>query len=192
VTNHLDVSKLLAYDAGNSDNFVSVSKIVAQPVTGPFPGAVSVAKMDAVPIFGPPTAAVSVPKIVAYAISTTKVIVLADYTWPGPGSGLDSSSFLVPQNAKLSFIPYNISGGQGFTNVEQVLGVTPGRWRLDLSNIAINSDARAGLLGKFSNSICAVVRRRLLCLFSVGERAWCHGLCPEAMSLRAHQTIRLM
>jgi hypothetical protein len=118
-------------------NAVQVSKLRADAVMGPPQDAVSVSKLRAPAVFAPPQTAVSVSKIRAYAIVTSKVIILADYTWPQSGDAQ-----LVPQKAKLSLIPYNITGGQGFTNVEQVIGNTPGRWRLDLSGIAVNTDAR--------------------------------------------------
>lgn len=114
-------------------NAVQVSKLRAEAVMGPPADAVAVSKLRSPVIFAPPQTAVSVSKLRAYAIVTEKVIILADFTWP--------QNVLVPQKAKLSLIPYNVTGGQGFTNVEQVIGTTPGRWRLDLSGIRIKEDA---------------------------------------------------
>lgn len=111
---------------------VSVAKLKSDAVVAPPQTAVSDAKMRAEAVMAPPQTAVSVAKWRVYAIITTKVVLVPDYMWP--------QSILVPQKAKLSLMPFNTTGGQGFTNVEQVIGNTPGRLKLDLSNIRVKTD----------------------------------------------------
>ncbi len=115
-------------------NALQVSKLRSPAVMGPPQDAASVSKLLAPAVMAPPQNALSISKLRAYAIITSKVVVLADFTWP--------QTVLVPRGAKASLVPYNTSGGQGFTNVEQVIGTTPGRWRLDLSNIQIKTVAQ--------------------------------------------------
>lgn len=116
-------------------NAAQISKLGAPAVMAPPQAAVSVAKLGAPAVLAPPQTAVSISKIRCYAVITTKVVIVPDYTWP--------QSLLVPRKAKLSLMPFNTSGGQGFTNVEQVIGNTPGRLRLDLSEIQVKtSDQR--------------------------------------------------
>jgi hypothetical protein len=112
-------------------NAAQVSKLRSPAVVAPPQDAVSVSKFRSPAVLAPPQDAISLSKLRIYAVITEKVFVVADYTWP--------QSVLVPRKAKLSVAPNNISGGQGFTNVEQVIGGTPGRWRLDLSGIKIQS-----------------------------------------------------
>jgi hypothetical protein len=88
------------------------------------------------------------------------VVIVPDYIWP--------QNLLVPRKAKASLIPFNTSGGQGFTNAEQVIGNTPGRWRLDLSDIRVVTDEQRlaweamefGLRGRAKTVLMPIYRWR--------------------------------
>lgn len=57
----------------------------------------------------------------------------ADLNWP--------VRLLTPADAKASPIPFNTSGGQGFDSSEQIVGNTPGRWKIVFKNIYLDTPA---------------------------------------------------
>lgn len=132
MVNAAQISKLGAYAPTTPPSTgVSVSKLGADAVTAPPQAGVSVSKLSGEAITAPPQNSVSIAKFRAYAVITLRMDTVPDYTWP--------QSLLVPKKAKLIPLAFNTSGGQGFTNVEQVIGNSPGRWRLDLSEVRIKT-----------------------------------------------------
>lgn len=113
---------------------VSVAKLRAEAVVSPPQTAVSLAKLRADAVMAPPQTAISVAKIRVYAVITTKVVIVPDYDWP--------QDILIPEKAKLIVQPFNTTGGIGFTNVQQVIGNTPGRWQLDLTGVRVKTNAQ--------------------------------------------------
>lgn len=61
---------------------------------------------------------------------------MADVNWPG--------ALLVPADAKLSPIGFNISGGSTFDLAEQIASGVMGRWKLELSKIYLSQPAQVG------------------------------------------------
>lgn len=113
---------------------VSEAKFRASGVMAPPQTAISEAKLRAAAIAAPPQTAASIAKLRVFAVITTKDIIVPDYDWP--------QNILVPQKAKLIVQPFNTVGGVGFTNVQQVIGNTPGRWQLDLSGVRVKTNAQ--------------------------------------------------
>jgi hypothetical protein len=119
---------------------VSQAKLKSSAVMAPPQTQVSAAKLRNAAVFAPPQTHLSLAKIRVFAVITTKVIIVPDYTWPQGGAA--GASALVPRRAKLQPMPFNTTGGQGFTNVEQVIANSPGRWRLDLTDVRVKTDAQ--------------------------------------------------
>ncbi len=135
------IAKLLSHavmgppQAAASEAALKTAAVMSPPQTE-----VSEAKLRAAAVMAPPQTHLSLAKIRIFAVITTKVIIVPDYTWPQ--GGFAGASALVPRRAKLQPMPFNTTGGQGFTNVEQVIANTPGRWRLDLTDVRVKTDAQ--------------------------------------------------
>lgn len=133
MVNTAQIAKLNSHAImGPPQEAVSDAKLGSRAVMAPPQTAVSDAKLAARAVFAPPQTTLSVAKLRVFAVITTKVILVPDHMWP--------QSLLVPEKAKLSLMPFNTTGGQGLTNVEQVIGNSPGRLKIDLSNIRIKTD----------------------------------------------------
>ena len=164
-TNAVSVSKFGGLGLlGPPQDAVSASKFGGLGLLGPPQDAVSAAKVDGLGVLGPPQDGISVAKIVGYAITISGPIL--EFTWP--------QSILVPRKFKASIIAANTSGGQAFTNSEQVIGNTPGRWRIQMGGIAITTDAQilewetleAGLRGRSNTVLLPLYRWR------IGQTPW--------------------
>lgn len=146
-------------------NAVQIAKEGARAVTAPPQTVSSVAKMGSRAVAAPPQTALSIAKLRIYAVIGFEEAIVPDFDWP--------QNLLVPQKAKLIVQPFNTVGGMGFTNVQQVIGNTPGRWRLDLSGIRIKTTAQRAEWDKLEFGLQGQA-------FTVGVPIyrWMEGLVP--------------
>lgn len=108
--------------------------------------------------------AVHATQLIAEIVIQEMVGPSADVIWP--------ATLLVPADAKLSPLVANSSGGQAFGGSEQIVGNTPGRWKLELNNIYLSSAAQIGAWHQVEGALNGRANTVLVPIYDYPRAPW--------------------